>query len=378
MNDLVRILTTALLWGAGGAGLAWLLSWPIRSRGWVGGYVSIALVATFATIAAVIGNTRAMLISDGDGKATIAAAVIAGILAAVAALVTARTFRRDSAFLHSDIAAIKLGVVPTSSTEPMSRELREVHHAMRDLAQNLTLARKREQALESSRRELIAWISHDLRTPLAGLRAMAEALQDGVVTDEARYHAQIGTEVTRLTGMVDDLFQLSRLHVGVGVRRQDRISLSDLVSDTVSSLEPVAHDEQIRLLGTTTGIADGTEVLGDASGLNRALTNLVHNAIQHTGKHGTVTIELSSSNAPGRACLRVSDGCGGVAAADVPRLFDVGFRGEQHRAPHPGLGAGGGLGLTITREIVDSHDGTIHFENTDDGCAFTIVLPLAS
>lgn len=375
MNNLLRILGTALLWGAGGAVLAWLLTWPVRRRGWVGGYVSIALVATFATIAAVVGNTRAMLISDGDGNATILAAVSAGLLAAVAALVSARTFRRDSAFLHTDIAAISDGIVPGPATEPMSRELRELHHAMQGLAQNLARAREREQALESSRRELVAWISHDLRTPLAGLRAMAEALQDGVATDQDRYHAQIGTEVDRLTGMVDDLFQLSRLHVGIGVRRQERVSLSDLVSDTVTSLEPIARDDQVQLLGTAIGSA---EVLGDASGLNRALTNLVYNAIQHSRRNGTVLIELCCDASPGHASLRVSDACGGITQTDIPRLFEVGYRGEQHRAPHPGLGAGGGLGLTITREIVGAHEGSVQFENTDAGCAFTIILPQAS
>lgn len=375
MNDLLWIFATALLWGAGGAVLAWALTWPVRRSGWVGGHLSIALVATFATIAAVIGNTRAMLISTGDGNATIVAAVTAGLVAAVAALVSARTFRRDSAFLHADISAISDGVVPGAATEPMSRELRELHVAVRGLAKNLARAHEREQALESSRRDLVAWISHDLRTPLAGLRAMAEALQDGVVADPDRYYAQIGTEVDRLTGMVDDLFQLSRLHVGIGVRRLERISLSDLVSDTVTSLEPIARDERVRLMGSAAGSA---EVLGDASGLNRALTNLVHNAIQHSRQDGTVRIDLSCDATPGHALLRVSDACGGVTATDIPRIFDVGYRGEQHRAPHPGFGAGAGLGLTITREIVGAHEGSVQFENTDDGCAFTIVLPLAS
>lgn len=375
MNDLLWILGTALLWGAIGAVLGWVLTWPVRRSGWVGGYISIALVATFATIAAVIGNTRAMLISNGDGNATILAATTAGLLSAIAALISARTFRRDSAFLHMDIAAISDGTVPGTASEPMSRELREIHHAMRGLAQNLALARGREQALESSRRELVAWISHDLRTPLAGLRAMAEALQDGVATDPGRYHTQIGTEVDRLTAMVDDLFQLSRLHVGIGMQRHDRVNLSDLVSDTVTSLEPIAHDEQIQLVGSTTVDA---EVLGDPSGLNRALANLVHNAIQHTRKRGTVRIDLSCDASQEYASLRVSDACGGVTENDVPRIFDVGYRGEQHRGPHPGLGAGAGLGLSITREIVGAHEGSVRFENTDDGCAFTIVLPLTS
>ncbi len=375
MIDYVSILATALLWGALGAVLAWVVTWPFRTRGWAGGHISIAVVATFAAVTAILGNSRAMLISTNDGKATVVAAVIAGLLASLAALASARTFRRDSAFLHTDIAAIKNGEVPSSDTEPMSRDLRELHHAMRDLAHNLQESRVREQALEAARRELVTWISHDLRTPLAGLRAMGEALQDEVVHDPARYHAQIVTEVQRLTEMVDDLFQLSRLHVGIGVRRNERIDLSDLLSDTISSLEPIAREGRVQLTGSASISA---EVMGDVSQLGRALTNLIYNAIRHTREQGTVRVQLLAGSRPASAVLRVTDQCGGIAAADVPRLFEVGYRGQRDRAPHPGLGSGAGLGLAITREIVDAHDGGIDFENTGGGCAFIIVLPLAS
>ncbi len=375
MTDYVSILGTALLWGALGAVLAWVLTWPFRKRGWAGGHISIAVVATFAAVAAILGNSRAMLISTNDGNATVVAALIAGLLASIAALASARTFRRDSAFLHTDIAAINNGQVPPEGAEPMSRDLRELHYAMRDLAQNLRDSRQREQALEAARRELVSWISHDLRTPLAGLRAMAEALQDEVVHDPARYHAQIVTDVQRLTEMVDDLFQLSRLHVGVGVRRNERIDLSDLLSDTISSLEPIAREGRVHLTGSA---AVSAEVMGDVSQLGRALTNLIYNAIRHTKVQGTISVQLLAGDEPASTVLRVSDQCGGIHADDVPRLFEVGYRGRQDRAPHPGLGSGAGLGLAITREIVDAHDGSIDFENTGAGCAFTIVLPLAS
>ncbi len=378
MSDFLHILLTGLLWGAGGAAVGWLITWPLRRRGWEGGHISIAMVATFATVGAITGNARAMFISSSDGQATITSAVTAGVLASVAALLLARTFRRDSAFLHTDIAAISRGELPRDDHEPMSRDLRELHEAMQQMGSKLAEARTRERALESSRRELVTWISHDLRTPLAGLRAMAEALQDEVATDPAHYHEQIGVEVQRLTEMVDDLFQLSRLHVGVGVRRHDRIDLHDVVSEAMSSLDPIARDEQVRLTGPAAGSAGAAKVMGDAVQLNRALTNLVYNAIRHTERDGTVHVELRSADDSGHAALRVTDRCGGISAADVPRLFEVGYRGEDERSPHPGLGSGGGLGLAITREIVDAHDGDIEFENTDVGCAFTIRLPLAS
>lgn len=375
MNQYLSIFGTALLWGAMGAALAWFLTWPARRRGWSGGHISIAVVATFATVAAILGNSRAMLITTGDGNAAVLAAVIAGLLASIAALVSARTFRRDSAFLHTDIAAINQGELPPQDNEPLSRDLRELRRAMRGMAENLQASREREYALEAARRELVTWISHDLRTPLAGLRAMAEALQDQLVENPTEYHARIVTEVERLTEMVDDLFQLSRLHMGIGIRRNERISLSDLVSDAVSSLAPIAQESGVHLTGSAAAEA---EVMGDTNQLNRALTNLIYNAIRHTAQQGGVDIELSTGHDPGCATLRVTDLCGGVDPCDVPRLFEVGYRGGQDRAPHPGLGSGAGLGLAITREIVDAHDGAIEFQNTEGGCAFTIVLPLAS
>ncbi|UIJ36084.1 sensor histidine kinase KdpD [Allobranchiibius sp. GilTou73] len=374
-HHFLHILGIALLWGAGGSAVAWVLTWPVRRRGWTGGHVSIAVVATFATVAAIAGNARAMLISTDDGHATIVSAVIAGLLASVAALLSARTFRRDSAFLHTDIAHINSGGVPTQNTEPMSPELRGLHHAMREMGANLADARKREYALEASRRELVAWISDDLRTPLTGLRAAAGELGDDIGGDHARRHDRITAEVQQLTEMVDDLYELSRLHVGMGKRRNERVDLSALLSTTMSNLERVAHAEKVRLTGSA---AVAAEVMGDPGQLNRALTNLVYNAIRHTPARGAVTVELRAGERPGQALLRVTDRCGGFAPGDVPRLRDIGLHGDPLDDAPSGETAGGGLGLTVTREIVDAHDGAVEFENTDDGCAFTIVLPLAS
>ena len=374
-HHFLHILLTALVWGVGGAAIGWLLSWPSRRRGWTGGHLSIALVSTLATVAAIAGNTRAMLISTDDGRATVISAVIAGLMASVAALLSARTFRRDSAFLHTDIAHINSGGIPTHNSEPMSRELRDLHHAMRDMGANLLHARQREYALEASRRELVAWISDDLRTPLTDLRAASAALEADDGADRDGRQRQIAAEVQRLTDMADDLYELSRLHVGMSVRRNERVDLSELLSETMSSLERVARAEKVRLSGSAVVAA---EVMGDPGQLNRALTNLVYNAIRHTPARGAVTVELRAGDEPGHALLRVTDRCGGLAPQDVPRLRDVGRHGEADGSPGSREDSGGGLGLAVTREIVVAHDGAVEYENTDDGCAFTIVLPLAS
>ena len=373
MSHSFHILAVALVWGAGGAAIAWLLTWPFRRLGWIGGHISIALVATLATVAAIAGNARAMLISTADGHATVIAAVIAGLLASCAALLSARTFRRDSAFLHTDIAAISAGDVPDREVRPMSRDLRALHHAIGEMGENLAATRRREQILDASRREMVSWISHDLRTPLAGLQELAEADRSGVTGDPTGYQRRIAAEVSRLTSAVDDLQQLNGLHAGTPARRSERVDLSKLVAQTLTTLQEVAADSHVRLAGSPGEVA---EVMGDADQLSRALTGLVYNAIRHSTEAGVVTVDLCARSAQGQAALRVTDSCGGVAPEDAHDLMAAdGARPTDAAASHPG---GGGTDLRTTREIVGAHDGAVEFENTDDGCAFTIVLPLAS
>src|SRR5690606_10833027 len=146
-----------------------------------------------------------------------------------------------------------------------------------------------ERALERSRRDLVAWVSHDLRTPLAGLRAMAEALEDGVAEDPGRYHKQMRVEVDRLTRMVDDLFELSRIHADALQLSFSQVSLPDLVSDTLAGADALAKAKGIKLFGRAGNVP--AWVRADQRELSRVMSNLVANAIQHTPDDGTVVVE---------------------------------------------------------------------------------------
>ena len=230
----------------------------------------------------------------------------------------------------------------------MSAELETAHGLLAE-------ARDRERALEASRRELVAWVSHDLRTPLAGLRAMAEALEDGVVTDRqtvSRYHAQIRAETDRLTLMIDDLFELSRIHAGALRLSRQVVGLGDLIGEALTSAEPLARAKGVRLRGSA---VPGLPVWVDTAEVGRALLNLVVNAIRHTPSDGVV--EVLADRESGMATVSVSDSCGGIPAEHLPRVFDVGFRGETARTPATGEGAG--LGLSIARGIIEAHRGQI-------------------
>jgi signal transduction histidine kinase len=267
--------------------------------------------------------------------------------------------------------------VPTADAPALTAEVARVRDELRTTAERLAAARRREQALEAARRELVAWISHDLRTPLAGLRAMAEALEDGVADDPEQYYKQIVASVDRLTQMVEDLFDLSRIQSGEVGRATESIALGDLVSDGLVALQPLAAAAGVQLSGSVSGSAGpgATLVRGDGRELNRALTNLVGNAIRHTPSGGRVEVRVSAPE-PGVVEVAVADECGGIPRGEIERVFDVGFRGEPARTPSAEQQPpGAGLGLAITRGIVEAHGGTIGVANVGGGCEFRIRLP---
>ncbi|MDP2287882.1 MAG: HAMP domain-containing sensor histidine kinase [Actinomycetota bacterium] len=225
-------------------------------------------------------------------------------------------------------------------------------------------------AIELQRREMTSWIGHDLRTPLAGLRAMSEALEDGVAPDPARYLAQIRREVERLTGMVDDLLALSRLQSQELMLTIERIDVADVVSDILSATEPLAIEQGVRLGGSASGPLPS---MVDERELSRGLTNLVMNAVRHTPAHAPVTVEARCRGT--EVVVSVTDTCGGIATEDLDRLFEPGWRGSSARSQ--GGAEGAGLGLAVTQSAMDALGGRVSVRNVEGGCCFELTLPLA-
>jgi signal transduction histidine kinase len=202
---------------------------------------------------------------------------------------------------------------------------------------------------------------------------MAEALEDNVVfTDEDRalYHRRIRVEVDRLARMVDDLFELNRIHAGALQLSPRLVALADVVREAVASAAPVASAKGIHLVES--GLeADGAVVDVDPYALTRVVGNLLGNAIRHTPADGSVEIGMVHDD--DFVYLSISDECGGIADVDLDRMFEVAFRGTPARTPAPDGGAG--LGLAIARGIVNAHNGRIGAENLGPGCRFTVALP---
>ncbi|MEU6205751.1 HAMP domain-containing sensor histidine kinase [Micromonospora musae] len=235
-------------------------------------------------------------------------------------------------------------------------------------------ARERERRIEKGRRDLVAWVSHDLRTPLAGLRAMAEALEDRVVDDPetvAEYHRRIRVQTDRMTRLVDDLFELSRINAGALRLSPASLSLGEVVSDALAAAAPLATARGIRLVAADSG---WPTVLASEPELARVVGNLLLNAVRYTPEDGTVQVDGGRDH--DEVWLAVADTCGGIPERDLPRLFDVAFRGEPARTPPGGNGASsGGLGLAIVRGLVEAHGGRVNVRNTADGCRFVVRLP---
>jgi signal transduction histidine kinase len=237
--------------------------------------------------------------------------------------------------------------------------------------------RDSERAAEVSRRQLVAFVSHDLRTPLAGIRAVSEAIADGLVgDDEVRAHAKhIEQETIRLSEMVDDLFEMSKINAGAVQPVFDRVALDEVVDDVLAAHRIAAERAGVQLAAELPD--EPVRVLGSDRALVRVLSNLVANAIAHTPEGGRVQLTLGSDEYG--AWARVDDTGVGIDEADLPRVFDVAYRGSNHRVPRAdsSLPSGSGLGLAIAAGLVQAHRGTLSAHNLDNGARFEVRLPLA-
>ena len=307
-----------------------------------------------------------------SATANIAALVIIPILAVLLFVVVISGFMYSSALALTATACglIAIVVIPVV-----------IYLGHRIALDALAAERERaaERTAETSRRQLVAWVSHDLRTPLAGIRAMSEALEDAVVvnpTEITDYARRISSETTRLSMMVDDLFELSRINAGALALTFGPLSTEDLVTQAMETAAPAAQQRGVHL--TASSVEPGwPTVQGSDPELIRVLRNLLVNAIRHTPSDHTIAV-IAGQTAD-YAWLAVQDECGGIDPDDLPRVFDVAFRGAPARSPRAGAiitETGAGLGLAIARGLVKAHGGDISVRNHGQGCRFEVRLPV--
>ncbi|MEV7770246.1 HAMP domain-containing sensor histidine kinase [Kitasatospora sp. NPDC086791] len=376
MKDLLLIALFAGL-GATGAGLlGWLAVRLLRRRSVALSLFCVAVVTVLAVTSGTFAVAQAMFLSGHDLGVVITVLGMASVVSLLTAALLGRQVVAGSRALTAAARTVGSDTGFTAPEHPLGLELAQLSAELAATSARLAESRARAQALDASRRELIAWISHDLRTPLAGLRAMAEALEDGVVEQPEHYLRRIRTEVERLTGMVDDLFELSRIQAGALSLSVSRVSVYDLVDDALAGAHPLARQRGVRLEGRQVA-AEPVEV--DSREITRVLGNLLVNAIRSTPEDGVVAV--SARREVDEVVLSVTDGCGGIPEQDLSRVFETGWRGSAARTPRrdPGEGgdSGAGLGLAIVRGIVEAHSGRARVRNVTGGCCFEIALPAA-
>jgi signal transduction histidine kinase len=250
-------------------------------------------------------------------------------------------------------------------------EVSALANTFNQMAEQLQTADKKQRDLDNMRRDLIAWVSHDLQTPLASMRAILEAITDGVVDDPEtirRYLHTAQRDVSNLSILIDDLFQMAQLDAGGFPLNKDNASLSDLVSDTLESFAELAKQQDIMLEGNVYPNVD--PVFMDTQAIGRVLNNLISNALRHTNK-GRISVWVRRSSQG--ADVTVSDTGEGIRAEDLQHIFERFYRGEKSR--NRGTG-GAGLGLAIARGIVRAHGGDIKVESEiGKGTQFTFHIP---
>jgi two-component system OmpR family sensor kinase len=249
------------------------------------------------------------------------------------------------------------------------RETRELAEAFNELAEEIETSSMELHEEERRKSRFISDVSHELRSPLTGIRLAAETLLDGDVGAENhdRFLATIIRESDRLTGLANDLLELQRIEGATGELPIGRVDLTQTARLAVEANEPVAAERGVAV--KVSGSAP--DVLGARDRLQQVVGNLVDNATRHTPAGRSVSVELSEED--GRAVLRVADEGPGIPERDLANLFERFYRAQYSRDRATG---GTGLGLSIVRAIVTSHHGTIEAANRPEGGAvFTVRLP---
>jgi signal transduction histidine kinase len=231
--------------------------------------------------------------------------------------------------------------------------------------------RQRERdAAEAARRRLVASVSHDLRTPLAALRLLVEAVDDDIVDEQTRrrYMATMQTHIHSLSAMIDDLFELSRIEAGDIDWSMRQVELALLVDETVEAMLPEAHAKRVEVRSELGGAP--LDANADPERIQRVLFNLIRNAIRHTPADGSVVVRAEAL--PDAVEIEVADSGAGIDPAERELVFDSFYRGGSDAARD---GDGSGLGLAIARAIVETHGGRIWLAPAEVGTCVRFSLP---
>jgi signal transduction histidine kinase len=309
--------------------------------------VGLAFLAVVLPLTAVLLSGWVMF-HMGDDVKILAVAAASASAAVLAALMLARVISGGIEGLRASSAAFAGGDLGARAPEEGPAELADLARSFNMMAENLA-------RLFDSRRELVAWASHDLRTPIAALQAMLEAVEDGLA-EPAHYLPAMQDQVRTLSRLVDDLFELARIDAGALTLELGEAEVAGLVHSCVQGIEAEAQARGVRL---ETRLLDGAKARCEPEKVERVLYNLLTNALRHTPSDGSIAVHVERR--PDSVLVSVEDSGDGIAPEDAPRIFERFWRGDPHAA------AGSGLGLAIAQGLVEAHGGRIWAERRPEG-----------
>ncbi len=369
VTALVSVLAGYFAYRFGWMSLSPTLRWSL-----LGGYALSSLLTFFN----VCFSAQMMFASQHDLLLAIVLLVFASGMAMVLGYFLSSAITDRVHQLKDAAEKLAEGDLKTRVVVQGRDEVAMLSRSFNQMAEQLETADRQQRELEQMRADLIAWVGHDLQTPLASIRAILEALEDGVVDDPATVQRYLNTaqrDVRSLSSLIDDLFQMAQLNAGGIPLNREPASLADLISDTLESFAEPAARQRVKLEGSVA--ADVDPVTMDTQRIGRVLNNLIGNAIRHTPSQGEVKVRAQRSSAGVE--VTVSDTGEGIRPQDLPHIFESFYRGEKSRSRMTG---GAGLGLAISRGIVQAHGGELKVESPSitqgdagRGSRFTFNLP---
>ncbi len=378
-RDLRSMAGYLTLTGAATMGAGWLsLRLADRAVGLsiqMKAFLSAAIGSGVALLNVVIVAQLMFVSTSHDLKLLVALIVFSAIVTVFFSLWVASTVAGRVDAIATGIQALAAGRYDARVEVSGGDEVAQLARDVNALARRLLEAQEQRRALDRERHELTAAISHDLRTPLASVRAMVEALDDQVVDDPAevaRYYGTIRREIDRLSRMIDDLFELAQLDAGAMTLERRPVALQEIAAEVVDAMEARARQAGVALSLSIDG--DPPELLVEGARIERVAANLVRNALEHTPAGGRVDVRVSADDRG--VALSVSDTGEGLEAADLARIWERFYRAERSRRLAPGVSDGAGLGLAIVRGFVEAHGGTVDAESAPGrGATFIVRLP---
>ncbi len=365
------LLVTALVSGLAGF-MAYRMGWLNYMPTLRLSLLLIYALSSILTFFNVWLTARLMFASEHDLMLATVLLVFAGGMAMILGLFLASALTNRIHSLEQASRSLAAGQLSARVPVQGRDEIASLAAAFNQMATQLEAADQKQREVERLRSDLIAWVGHDLQTPLASIRAILEALADGIVDDPAsvqRYLQTAQRDVRSLSLLIDDLFQMAQIDAGGLKLDLTPNSLSDLISDTLESFSALAGRQGVTLEGSVSPEVD--PVCMDAPRIGRVLNNLVGNAIRHTPAGGRVQLR-ARRNGP-RVEVSVIDSGEGIRPEDIPHIFERFYRGEKSRSRATG---GSGLGLAIARGIIEAHGGEIRLEdNPGGGTRFIFLIP---